>query len=223
MRLLVRLATATLLTITPAAAGTAFADTPGPTPAPLHTAANAIPGRYIVTLDATRNPAQLAKELGVKPTLVYSTALTGFAAPLTKAQLDTVRRIPGVKSVDQDATVSASPAPSPAGSLRSPTSSWGLDRIDQRHLPLDHNFSTAGSGQGVTAYIIDSGIDFTHPDFGGRARAGFDAIGDGRDGADCNGHGTHVAGTVGGATFGVARKRQGPTRALRGQVAGTPM
>ncbi|MFF3806763.1 S8 family peptidase [Streptomyces sp. NPDC002032] len=82
----------------------------------------------------------------------------------------------------------------------------GAGPIDQRFLPLDNNFSAHGSGQGVTAYIVDTGIDFTHSEFGGRAVRGFDAIGDGRSGADCNGHGTHVAGTVGGTTYGVARK-----------------
>lgn len=87
-----------------------------------------------------------------------------------------------------------------------PAHSWGLDRIDQRRLPLGNDFSANTSGQGVTAYVVDSGIDFGHPDFGGRAVRGFDAVGDGRNGADCAGHGTHVAGTVGGTTFGVARK-----------------
>ncbi|MFD7560466.1 S8 family serine peptidase, partial [Streptomyces sp. NPDC059835] len=179
MRLLVRLATAALLTVTPVAAGTASADTPEPTPAPLHTAANPIPGRYIVTLDEDADADKLARKLGVKPTFLYSTALNGFAAPLTKVQLETVRRSPGVKSVTEDATVSAPPTPS--SSLRAPAHSWGLDRINQRQLPLDDDFSTARSGQGVTAYILDSGIDFAHPDFGGRARAGFDAVGDGRN------------------------------------------
>ncbi len=106
----------------------------------------------------------------------------------------------------QDAQVTAPPTPARDVQTKAPAHSWGLDRIDQRHLPLDNDFSVNHSGQGVTAYIVDSGIDFNHMDFGGRARPGFDAINDGRNGADCNGHGTHVAGTVGGTTFGVARK-----------------
>ncbi|MET8826240.1 S8 family peptidase [Streptomyces sp. NPDC004610] len=205
MRLLARLATAALLTVTPVtAAGTATAETHLPPPAPLHDAPRPIPGRYIVTLHKGLDAAQLAKRLGLRPTFHYGTVLNGFAAPLTKVQLEAVRRNPGVRSVQQDATVSA--PPTPARPQRAPAASWGLDRIDQRFLPLDDDFSTAGSGQGVTAYILDTGIDYSHPDFGGRARPGFDAIGDGRNGADCNGHGTHVAGTVGGTTFGVARK-----------------
>ena len=83
--------------------------------------------------------------------------------------------------------------------------SWGLDRIDQRDLPLDKSYTSANDGAGVTAYIIDTGIRPTNADFGGRASVGFDAIGDGRNGIDCNGHGTHVAGTVGGDVFGVAK------------------
>lgn len=83
--------------------------------------------------------------------------------------------------------------------------SWGLHRINQRDLPLDGNGTFGHNGSTVTAYIIDTGIDYGHSEFGGRARPGYDAIGDGRNGADCNGHGTHVAGTVGGATYGVAR------------------
>ncbi|MFE5795797.1 S8 family peptidase [Streptomyces sp. NPDC056503] len=204
MRLLVRLATAALLTVTPVAAGTASAHTTDPTPAPLNTAADPIPGQYIVTLDKGTRADSIAQTLGLKPTFSYSTVLNGFATPLTKVQLEAVRKSPGVKSVTEDALVSA--PPTPANSLRAPANSWGLDRIDQRLLPLDNDFISAGNGQGVTAYIIDTGIDFTHPEFGGRARPGFDAIGDGRNGSDCNGHGTHVAGTVGGTTFGVARK-----------------
>lgn len=81
-----------------------------------------------------------------------------------------------------------------------------MDRIDQRFLPLDNEFSPNRNGQGVYAFILDSGIDYRHPEFGGRALFGFDAIGDGRNGQDCHGHGTHVAGTVGGTNVGVAHK-----------------
>jgi subtilisin family serine protease len=78
-------------------------------------------------------------------------------------------------------------------------------RGGRRRLPLDASFTTTGSGKGVTAYIVDTGIETAHSEFGGRATTGFDAIPDGRAGQDCNGHGTHVAGTTGGATYGVAR------------------
>ncbi len=206
MRLLARLATALLVTVTPVAAASASSAAPEPTPAPLVTSANGIAGQYIVTLDKSANAAKLAASVGVKPTFTYSAAFNGFAAPLTAEQLKVARTTPGVLTVEQDAQVTARPLPDAPGGTRAPANSWGLDRIDQRFLPLDNNFSAHGSGQGVTAYIVDSGIDYNHPEFGGRARFGFDAIGDGRNGLDCNGHGTHVAGTVGGETYGVARK-----------------
>ncbi|MFB6563529.1 S8 family serine peptidase [Streptomyces sp. NPDC056400] len=206
MRLLARLATAVLLTVTPVAAGTASAAAPEPTPAPLHTSANAIPGSYIISLDKKVAPAAFAKRLGLTAKFTYTKTINGFAAVLTAEQLKSVRGAVGVTSVTQDATVTVPPTPAKGVGTKSPSNSWGLDRIDQRFLPLDNNFSANRSGQGVTAYIVDSGIDFRHPDFDGRARPGFDAIGDGRNGGDCNGHGTHVAGTVGGTTFGVARK-----------------
>ncbi|MFE2876667.1 S8 family serine peptidase [Streptomyces roseus] len=206
MRLLARLATAALLTVPPIAAGTAAADTPEPTPVPLHTAANAVPGKYIVTLEKGQDAAKVATKLGLKPTFVYSKAMTGFAVPLTPLQLQIVRVSLGVKSVEEDAKVQSVPQPAKAPGVRAPSSSWGLDRIDQKLLPLDGDFSTEGNGAGVNAYILDTGIDYAHDEFGGRATFGFDAIGDGRLGADCQGHGTHVAGTVGGKTYGVARK-----------------
>ncbi|MFI1651643.1 S8 family peptidase [Streptomyces avidinii] len=206
MRLLARLATAVLLTVTPVAAATASVAAPEPTPVPLITSANAIADQYIVTLDKATNATRFAATVGVKPKFKYSAAFNGFAASLTAEQLKVARTTPGVLRVEQDAQVSAPPMPAAGAQTKAPANSWGLDRIDQRFLPLDNNFSAHGSGQGVTAYIVDSGIDYRHPEFGGRARFGFDAIGDGRNGGDCNGHGTHVAGTVGGTTFGVARK-----------------
>ncbi|MFE6846890.1 S8 family serine peptidase [Streptomyces sp. NPDC057686] len=206
MRLLARLATAALLTVPAVAAGTASADTPEPTPVPLHTAANAVPGQYIVTLEKGQDAAKVAQTLGLKPTFVYTKAMTGFAVPLTPLQLQIVRVSLGVKSVEEDAAVQSIPTPTRTPGTRAPSSSWGLDRIDQNELPLDNSFTTEGNGAGVTAYILDTGIDYAHDEFGGRATFGYDAIGDGRLGADCQGHGTHVAGTVAGKTYGVARK-----------------
>ncbi|MFA7768316.1 S8 family peptidase [Streptomyces sp. NRRL S-448] len=210
MRLLARLAAAALLTVPPVAAGTASAAAPEPTPAPLKTAANPVPGKYIVTLEQGQDAAKVAKRLGVKPSFVYDTALSGFAVPLTSLELTLVRNALGVKSVEEDAKVQSVPKPSSAGSMRAPSNAWGLDRIDQKELPLDNSFTAQGNGAGVTAYILDTGIDYKHEEFGGpdntRASFGFDAMGDGRQGQDCNGHGTHVAGTVAGKTYGVAGK-----------------
>lgn len=182
---------------------------PEPTPAPLILAddpANAVPGHYIVTLDKSIDAAAAAKKLGLKPTFLYTKALNGFAVPLDSLQLTLVRHALGVKSVEEDAKVQSVPTPTSTQGMRAPSTSWGLDRIDQRNLPLDSNFTTEGNGAGVTAYILDSGIDYSHSEFGGRATFGFDSVGDGRNGQDCQGHGTHVAGTVAGSTYGVARK-----------------
>jgi subtilisin family serine protease len=82
---------------------------------------------------------------------------------------------------------------------------WGLDRIDQRKLPLNGTYRYSNTGSGVTAYVIDTGIRITHVEFGGRARSGWDFSDDDPDASDCHGHGTHVAGTIGGSTYGVAK------------------
>ncbi|MGW7031706.1 S8 family serine peptidase [Streptomyces xanthophaeus] len=208
MRLVARVATAALVALAPVAVGTASssAAAPEPTPVPLYTSTDAVPGQYIVTLEKGVDAAKLAQKLGLKPSFVYSKAMNGFAVPMTKLQLGIVRVSLGVKSVEEDASVQSVPTKSSSGAMRAPSSSWGLDRIDQRNLPLDNNFTTQGNGAGVTAYILDTGIEYGHDEFGGRATFGFDAIGDGRNGADCNGHGTHVAGTVAGRTYGVAGK-----------------
>ncbi|MFB7937210.1 S8 family serine peptidase [Streptomyces sp. NPDC056049] len=179
---------------------------PDPVPAPLVSAANAVPGEYIVTLDGAADATEVAEKLNLKPTFVYEKAINGFAVPLTILQLDLVRKTPGVTSVEEDAVTLAPPQPSATAGARSPAASWGLDRIDQWNLPLDNDFTTTGSGAGATAYILDTGIDYNHDEFRGRTAFGFDAMGDGRAGQDCNGHGTHVAGTVAGKTYGVARK-----------------
>ncbi|SHL30244.1 S8 family peptidase [Actinacidiphila paucisporea] len=219
MRFLARGLSAAALVLAPltVAGTTAVAAIPVPTPAatlaPLRVHDNAIAGQYIVTVQRALDPSAMAQKTGVKPFFTYSSALRGFAITLNSAQLDSVRRMPGVESVEENATVTAYDLAGTTGTtvpavdhrgVRAAAATWGLDRIDQRNLPLDQQFTTVGKGAGATAYIMDTGIDFGHSEFGGRAVPGFDAIGDGRNGQDCEGHGTHVAGTVGGATYGVA-------------------
>ncbi len=127
----------------------------------------------------------------------YKTALKGFTATLNAQALESLRQNPDVQFVEEDQEISIDTTQS--------SPDWGLDRIDQRYLPLSKTFTYTRTGSGVTAYIIDTGIYVSHTDFGGRAVVGVDEIGDGRKGIDCNGHGTHVAGTVGGKTYGVAK------------------
>ncbi|MFJ8667812.1 S8 family serine peptidase [Streptomyces sp. NPDC093600] len=202
-------ALATVVTAVLALAGPPAAAAPAgpsaPEPAPLYTSSRAVPGQYIVTVEKGTNARTLAEKMNVKPAFVYSEVLNGFAVTMDPLQVKTARSTLGVKAVEEDAAVSAVTPARPFGAHRAPAATWGLDRIDQRALPLDDTFTTAGDGTGVNAYILDTGIEYGHEEFGGRAAFGFDAMGDGRAGADCQGHGTHVAGTVGGKTYGVAR------------------
>lgn len=164
-----------------------------------------ISGSYIVTLKGgTEAPSDagkgLASKYGAEIRHTYSTALNGYAV---KAGSDQAKRLAGdsrVASVVQDSIVSLD------HTQKNPPS-WGLDRIDQKDLPLDKSYtSPESSGQGVTAYVIDTGIRTSHRDFGGRASSGWDFIDDDATAQDGNGHGTHVSATVAGASHGVAKE-----------------
>jgi subtilisin family serine protease len=156
----------------------------------------AAPGRFIVTLRDGISPNTVADDHGVRPDFVYRRALNGFAGAISDAARNGLLRDGRVVQIEPDGVMQAFTTETNA--------TWGLDRIDQRALPLSTTYSYTKTGAGVTAYIIDTGILFTHNEFGGRATSGFDAV-DGGTADDCNGHGTHVAGTVGGATYGVAK------------------
>ena len=157
-------------------------------------------GQYIVTLKDGVSPSAMSdeeKDGGVNVLFVYSEAVNGFAAQLSDEDVERLDKDPRVQSIEQDSFVVLQ-----ADQENPP---WGLDRIDQRRLPLNSRFSYNETGSGVTAYVIDTGIRGDHVDFGGRVNSGYTAIRDAYGTTDCNGHGTHVAGTIGGSTWGVAK------------------
>jgi len=162
----------------------------------------AIDGEYIVVFKRTvGNTASAVSEmtatLNVTPRFQYSHALKGFAARLSPTAIEALRNDPRVAYIEQDQIAHA------VATQANPT--WAIDRVDQRSLPLDNSYTYNQTGAGVDAYIIDTGIRITHTDFGGRAVAGVDEITPGGSANDGNGHGTHVSGTVGGATYGIAK------------------
>ena len=173
--------------------------------------ARAIPGSYIVVLNdgAARDAdapdvslpsvADVAQDMaflyGARPTFVYDAALLGFAARMSAERAQDLSDDPRVAYVEEDQVMEAV--------VTQNNATWGLDRVDQRNLPLNTTYIYTPTGAGVHAYIIDTGIRTTHTQFTGRIGNGFSAISGGVQ--DCNGHGTHVAGTVGGTTYGVAK------------------
>jgi serine protease len=185
--------------------------------------ARAIPDRYIVVLnDAAAAGVDDQGAMGLTVSIVavdmaaryngtvfhvYDAALKGFAIEMSDGAARKLSADPRVQFVEQDSVVSINATQSPA--------TWGIDRVDQRNLPRSNSYTYNTTASNVHAYIIDTGIRSTHTQFGGRSTGGFTAINDGRGTTDCNGHGTHVAGTVGSSTYGLAKAvRLHPVRVL---------
>ena len=160
----------------------------------VRTEAEALSQRPLVAVAAR----ELARAHSGNVTFVYQHALEGFAVKLAPDRAEALARNPRVAYVEPDQVVYAFPTQTPA--------TWGLDRIDQRDLPLNNTYNYNQTGAGVHAYIIDTGVRGTHQEFTGRMGNGADFVGDGQGTNDCNGHGTHVAGTTGGTTYGVAKQ-----------------
>ena len=173
----------------------------------LRRAANKIENNYIVVLDDSvigpRGNFSIAPYVAQEMVAthrgqlkhLYQHALNGFAVEMTPEEAEALSQDFRVAYVEEDGIVTADATQS--------NPPWGLDRIDQRNLPLNAIYTFNWTGSGVRAYVIDTGIRTTHTQFGGRASNVFDAFGG--SGADCNGHGTHVSGTIGGSTYGVAK------------------
>ncbi|HEX2121657.1 MAG TPA: S8 family serine peptidase, partial [Thermoanaerobaculia bacterium] len=176
----------------------------GPKEGKLIKAKNKVHGQYIIVLEdrvAEGAVDEIADDIvrmsRGRKNHVYKTTVKGFSAELTEKEALRIAADPRVAYVEEDGVVSIAATQSNA--------TWGLDRVDQRDRPLSTTYTYNVTGSGVKAYIIDTGINTAHVDFGGRAIHGRDAVDGALPASDCNGHGTHVAGTVGGSTWGVAK------------------
>jgi subtilisin family serine protease len=160
--------------------------------------ATAIPGSYIVVMKPGAAPRAAAARHHATVDHVYSASINGFAARMPERAARQLAADRQVKYVAQNQRIQAL-------DTQTDPPSWGLDRVDQRHLPFDQTYLYESTASSVNAYVIDTGIRVTHQDFGGRARHGRDTIDNDDDATDCHGHGTHVAGTVGGRKYGLAK------------------
>ena len=165
-----------------------------------------VSGEYIVVFrPQVTNPTALAAQLvrghGGTLRFTYTSAIKGFAATLPPAAAQALAHNPNVAYVEPDQVFTLDATQS----MDANGDPWGLDRIDQQAGPLSRTYTYAATGAGIHAYIIDTGIWTLHGDFGGRANNVYDAFGGGATGEDCHGHGTHVAGTIGGTTYGIAK------------------
>jgi subtilisin family serine protease len=158
-------------------------------------------GRFIVTVKDGHDPADVARAVSASPRHIYDSALNGFAATLNDGQLEALRHNPSVRLVERDEIMTAAATQT----MDAAGDPWGLDRIDQWWLPLTKTYVYGADATGVRAYILDTGLQANHTEFENRASNAYNATSS-WNAADCHGHGTHVAGTVGGKTYGVAKK-----------------
>ncbi|MFE7132163.1 S8 family peptidase [Streptomyces sp. NPDC057638] len=173
--------------------------------------ATAIPQSWIVVL---KDGSARAADLGVTAKYVYRGALKGFSTTMSTTRAAELAADSRVAYVEQNQTVRLAETQTNA--------TWGIDRIDQRSLPLSTTYTFNTRAAGVNAYVIDTGIRTSHAEFGGRASVGTDTVGGGQNGQDCQGHGTHVAGTIAGGTYGVAKSANViAVRVLNCQGSGT--